>query len=176
MSYFCHDCGTVIEEDDTNLCGKCAKKQHPTPMTNPAVEALKKIDLILMDVGRASSRDMLTTVVHIARKTAKEALAQAEQTPVGGGEDCPDCQGRGWYAEEQGGGPVQVQCESCLGRGTIQSPPPSGANPPGREAGRWVSEELFQTICEELEHCKHGPSDYLEEFRASPSFPKEGES
>jgi len=41
MSYFCHDCGTVIEEDDTNLCGKCAKKQHPTPMTNPAVEALK---------------------------------------------------------------------------------------------------------------------------------------
>jgi len=38
----------------------------------------QKIDKILMDVGRASSRDMLSTVVHLARKAAREALAKKE--------------------------------------------------------------------------------------------------
>jgi len=38
----------------------------------------QKINKILMDVGRASSRDMLSTVVHLARKAAREALAKKE--------------------------------------------------------------------------------------------------
>jgi hypothetical protein len=38
----------------------------------------QKIDKILMDVGRTSSRDMLSTVVHLARKAAREALTKKE--------------------------------------------------------------------------------------------------
>jgi uncharacterized membrane protein YvbJ len=31
MSYFCHDCGTVIEEDTDTLCGRCQRTtDHPS--------------------------------------------------------------------------------------------------------------------------------------------------
>ncbi len=35
-------------------------------------------------------------------------------------------------------------------------------------SGRIISEELYKTICEELTHCKHGLSDFLDEFRNAP--------
>lgn len=44
MSYYCHDCGTVIEEDDTDLCPDCKKKKViPMNPIDQALEAAQKM-------------------------------------------------------------------------------------------------------------------------------------
>lgn len=105
--------------------------------------------------------------------------AQAEQTPVGGtGQeewerlrdeldpphkwsvgDTFNARGffiHGWDAHK-------AQC--------LTSPASSGANPPGREAGRWVSPELFESVLRCVKRA--GKEEDYQALRAAPSFPKE---
>jgi len=56
----------------------------------------------------------------------------------------------------------------------LVSPPPSGAKASVRKAGRWVSEELFESILRCVKRA--GKEEDYQALRASPSFPKEGES
>ena len=164
-------------------------------MTNPAVEALKPcpfcggevtwLDWHGVTIRHKSDLAGMKCVEVGDRWARKEDAieawnrrAQAEQTPVAGlfanREDIYEAIRYSELVSDD----VASELADVLER---RSPPPSGANPPGREAGRIISEELAK----ELELRLHGGTKdryldsvtrrLLQALRASPSFPKEGE-
>jgi len=155
-------------------------------MTNPAVEALKQIVNIMCKVtfGHMKAGEWADIVI-----LAKNALAQAEQTPVGVSEDqfnfalqiAREFLERKLVASQEAKQAfmtdilVNRMTMAIKNVGLLASPRPSGANPPGREAGRWVSEELWLRMIDRLSdwNSKEKMQDLLEALRAAPSFPKE---
>jgi|SRR6478609_6103983 len=154
-------------------------------MTNPAVEALRKYGEHLADCKALPCTCGFSETL---------ARAQAEQTPVGVSEDQFNfaLQMAREFLERK---PVASQeakqafmTDILVNRmtmaiknvGLLASPPPSGAKASGNEAGRLISEELYQKLLRavDYENVDDTVGFYREveaALRASPSFPKEGE-
>jgi len=154
-------------------------------MTNPAVEALKPFlrhsPSCELQYSGARSEDCNCGL--------NRAIAQAEQTPVGVWQDGTNF--RGWVRPFDNGRRVEFATQANPEAGwepvyaKNMEPPPSVASASGREAGRWVSEELWEELVEDVQELRNMISPLIQEghharlgarldaLRAAPSFPKE---
>jgi len=161
-------------------------------MTNPAVEALKPFlrhsPSCELQYSGARSEDCNCGL--------NRAIAQAEQTPVGG--DVVESLAK--FLNEISQTDIHFDSASkkiqdayrnkaiCIlewvsdqapiemSSAVKPSPPPSGANSPRRESGRWVSEETLERLLRWLHEKARKSIDagfFENALRAAPSFPKE---